>query len=259
LNDHSLVAITRKVSPAIQRCELTFQEREPIDFELAQIQHQEYEQALRDLGCLVTSLPAESDLPDSVFVEDVAIVLDELAVITRPGAVTRRPETATIAQILSHFRPLERINPPGTLDGGDVLHFNRILYVGISSRSNLAGITQLEMLVSRFGYRVKGLPIVGFLHLKSVVTQVGPETLLVYPGIIDRRVFGRKANFIEADRREPLAANALWIGEALIYPTSFPLTHEKLETNGYKIQEVNVSEIQKAEGAVTCCSLILGN
>src|SRR5512136_368692 len=135
-----LIAITRQISPRFYECELTHLDRQPIDLDLARTQHRQYEAALRKLGCEVVSLPPEPDLPDSVFVEDVALVFDEVAVITRPGADSRKPETESIAQALAPYRTLFAIDAPGTIDGGDVLRVGKIVYVGLSSRSNPSGV-----------------------------------------------------------------------------------------------------------------------
>jgi dimethylargininase len=250
-----LIAITRQVSPAIQQCELTHLQRQPIDAVLAQRQHRAYEAALAELGCDVRSLPAEPDLPDSVFVEDIAIVLDEVAVITRPGAESRRPETASVAAALAAHRPLRHIEAPGTLDGGDVLRVGRALYVGLSSRSNAAAVEQLQTILAPFGYAVTGIQVAGCLHLKSAVTQIAEDALLVNPEWVDASLFGR-LRAVEIDPAEPYAANAVWIGDAVVYPTSFPSTRRQIEARGIRVAGVDVSELQKAEGAVTCCSLI---
>ncbi|HZY41701.1 MAG TPA: arginine deiminase-related protein, partial [Anaerolineae bacterium] len=146
-----LLAITRDISPNFNQCELTHLDRTPIDVALAQAQHHQYQAALRALGCEVIALPAELDLPDSVFVEDVAIVLDEVAIITRPGADSRRPEAQLIAAALRPYRELRFIAAPGTVDGGDVLRVGRSLYVGISSRSNQSAIEQLQAFLKPFG------------------------------------------------------------------------------------------------------------
>jgi len=250
------IAITRKLSPAITRCELTHMRREPIDVALAVRQHEAYERCLARLGCRVVSLPPEPDLPDSVFVEDAAIVVDELVVVARPGAGSRRAETASIARALERFRPLAAILAPGTLDGGDVLRVGRRVFAGLSARSNPEGIEQLRVLLSPHGYTVEALPISGCLHLKSAVTQVGPETVLLNPQWVDKGAFERY-QLIEVDPAEPHAANALLVGGGVIYPTAFPLTAARLERAGVRLEPVNVSELTKAEGAVTCCSLIL--
>jgi len=250
-----LVAITRGVSPGIENCELTHLTRQPIDFSLVQAQHRRYEECLAALGCQAHCLPAEPDLPDSVFVEDTAIVLDEVAVITRPGAASRLPETLSIAQALQPYRKLRYIESPGTLDGGDVLRLDRKLFVGLSSRSNESGLAQLRQLAAPFGYTVEGVSVQGCLHLKSAVTQVAGDALLVNRAWVDPAVFGRM-RFIDVAPSEPLAGNALLINETAVYPSTYPLTQNRLQDDGIAVRTVDVSELIKAEGAVTCCSLI---
>jgi dimethylargininase len=250
-----LIAITREISPAFNRCELTHLDRQPIDLDLARAQHQQYEAALHELGCDVHSLPAEPDLPDSVFVEDVAIVVDEVAIITRPGAVSRRPEAESIARALSRYRQLCYIEAPGTVDGGDVLRVGKALYVGLSSRSNQAAIDQLRDYLAPYSCTVKGVAVTGCLHLKSAVTQLDDATLLINPAWVDRTEFAGM-EFIEVDETEPHAANALMIGSTIIYPSSLPKTQKRLEEHGLRLKILDATEVAKAEGAVTCCSLI---
>ena len=248
-------AITRAVSPSLARCELSHVERTPISVELARAQHDDYLRALESLGCHLIELPEEGELPDSVFVEDVAIVLDEVAVLTRPGALSRRPEVASVAEMLRHHRSLEAIESPATLDGGDVLRIGRTVYVGQSARSNPEGIAQLRKLLGAHGYAVEGVPMRDCLHLKSAVTALSDDWVLLQPAWVDREHF---ANFriIEVDPAEPHAANVLRIGDALIMPAGFPRTQQRLLDAGFKVTAVDVSELQKAEGAVTCCSLV---
>ncbi|HEY3352395.1 MAG TPA: dimethylargininase [Polyangia bacterium] len=247
--------MTRAVSPAIARCELTHLARTAIDVHQAGAQHRQYEEALRGLGCRVVSLPAEPDLPDSVFIEDAAVALDELAVITRPGAASRRGETAAVAAALAPLRPLAFIEEPGTLDGGDVLRLGQRLFVGHSGRSNESGVAQLRALVAPYGYTVTAVPVSGCLHLKSAVTQVGEDAVLVHPGWLDPAVLGPVA-VVAVAPDEPHAANGLLVGGRLLYPASFPRTRARLESRGVTVVPVDVSELQKAEGAVTCCSLV---
>jgi dimethylargininase len=249
-------AITRKVSPAITRCELTHLKRQAIDVAVAARQHEAYERCLASMGCRVVSLPVEPGLPDSVFIEDTAVVLDELAVVTRPGAASRRAETPGVSRVLAEYRPLAAIRPPGTLDGGDVLCVGRRVFVGLSARSSGDGIEQLRVLLSPHGYGVAAVAVTGCLHLKSAVTQVAPGLVLLNPEWVDPAAFGRSGR-IEVDRSEPYAANALLIGDAVLYPTAFPRTAARLEGAGIRLAPVDVSELAKAEGAVTCCSLIL--
>ena len=250
------IAITREVSAGIAACELTHLERQAIDLDRARAQHRAYEQALARAGCRVESLPALDDLPDSVFVEDVAVVLDEIAVLTRPGAESRRPETAQMAPVLANYRRVTFIQAPGTLDGGDVLRLGRRIYVGRSGRSDDGGIEQLRAVVWPYGYTVTGVPVSGCLHLKSAVTEVAPGVVLVNPAWVEAAAFG-DVRVMEVDANEPYAANGLLVGSRLIYPTSFPRTQRRLEAAGIDVDAVDVSELQKAEGAVTCCSLVL--
>jgi dimethylargininase len=249
------IALTREVSPAFARCELTHLAREPIDARLAAEQHRAYEARLEQLGCSVRRLPASAELPDSVFVEDVALVLDEVAVLTRPGAAARRPEVDAVAQALQPFRECRRIEAPATLDGGDVLHVGRTLYVGRSSRSNPFGVSALRDLLAPLGYGVVAVPVRDCLHLKSAVTRIGPRTLLLQPERVDPAAF-RDVEIVETDPREPDAANALWIDDAVIYPAGFPRTRQRIEDRGVRVLPVEVSEIAKAEGGVTCCSVL---
>ena len=250
-----LIAITRGVSAGIAACELTHLERQAIDLDRARAQHRAYEEALARAGCRVESLPALDDLPDSVFVEDVAIVLDEIAIVTRPGAESRRPETGHIAPVLADYRRVTFIEEPGTLDGGDVLRLGRRIFVGRSGRSDESGIEQLRIVAWPYGYTVTAVPVGGCLHLKSAATEVAPGTVLVNPAWVDAVAFGG-VRVIEIDAAEPYAANGLLVGSRLIYPASFPRTRARLEADGIVIEPVDVSELQKAEGAVTCCSLV---
>lgn len=248
-------AITRQVSPAINRCELTHIARQPIDYERACIQHKQYEDALRSLGLDVISLEAEADLPDSVFVEDVALMLDECAIMLNPGAPSRRSEVASVEKVLVPYRDIFRIQPPGTVDGGDILRVGRTIYVGLSGRSTENAIGQIKGMLEPLGYQVRAVNVAGCLHLKSAVTQVSERILLVNPEWVSKNDFPGM-DFIEVDPSEPYAANAVLVDDTIIYPSSFPKTGEKLERAGTKMMIVDADELAKAEGAVTCCSLI---
>jgi dimethylargininase len=244
------------VSPAISRCELTHLPRRPIDLERAIEQHREYETALEELGCRLLRLPAESDLPDSVFVEDTAVVLDEAAVIARPGAASRRAETESVAAALSPLRPLTRIRAPATMDGGDILRVGRQIFVGLSSRTNEQAREQLRELLAPHGYEVRCVDVHRCLHLKSAVTPVAEQTLLLNPDLADPAAFA-PLRCIEVDPAEPAAANALLVGKRVIFPSALPKTVLRLEGEGVAVRTVDISELAKAEGGVTCCSLIL--
>ena len=249
------IAITRPVSPSIVDCELTYRERQPIDVDLAIEQHRNYERCLVELGCKLDRLPAEPDLPDAVFVEDTAVVLEEAAILMRPGAESRRPEVQSVAEKLQIYRRLLRIESPGTMDGGDVLCVGRQIFVGLSKRTNEAAIAQLKNLVQDFGYRVQAVAIRDCLHLKSAVTQVGRDALLIDPTRVDASVF-EGYNRIETDPAEHHAANALLVGEIVIYPSIHIRTQERLEGHGITVRSVDISELAKAEAGVTCSSLV---
>lgn len=249
------IALTREISPALQECELTHLAREPIDVERARAQHAVYERALAELGCAVRRLPAGADMADSVFIEDTAIVLDEVAVITRPGAESRRAETPAVADALAAHRPLVRMEAPATLDGGDVMVVDRMVFVGRSARTNEAGIEQLRSALAEHGYTLQAVPVHGCLHLKSAVTSVGDGRLLINRAWVPAEAFAGW-ELIDVDPAEPYAANALRIGGRIIYPPDFPRTRARLEAHGVEIVAVAADELAKAEGAVTCCSLV---
>lgn len=249
------VAITRRVGRGIGRCELTHLERQQIDVDLADAQHRQYEQCLARLGCDVHSLPAEHDLPDSVFVEDAAVVLGDLAVITRPGAESRRPETPSVADALRSYLPLAYIEAPATVDGGDVLVLGRRVYVGISGRTNHAAVRQMRAIAEPAGYTVVAVPVAGCLHLKTSVGRVAPDILLVNRRWVDVGAFS-DVKLMDVDASEPRAAGALLIGERVVYPARFERTLERLGRAGITVEPVDLSELAKAEAGVTCCSLV---
>ncbi|HSC46670.1 MAG TPA: arginine deiminase family protein [Gammaproteobacteria bacterium] len=259
------IAFIRDVSPALDRCELSHLPRSPIDVDKARRQHRRYAETLAELGCRVESLPSMPEQADAVFVEDTAVVVDELAVITRPGAESRRSEVDSSAAALARYKSLAYIEPPGTLDGGDVLQVGRTLFVGLSARSNQAGIEQLRAHLRPHRYRVEAVALKGCLHLKTAATQVGqlktaatevaPGVLLINPDWVDKSAFPGM-EIIEVDPSEPFAANAVLVGDAVVYPASHPRTRERLEKRGLDVRVVDMSETEKAEGGVTCCSLL---
>jgi dimethylargininase len=250
------IALTRSVPPSIVNCELTHLNREPIDFARAAEQHSLYERALVALGCTIQRLPSLPDLPDSVFVEDTVLVLPEIAIIARPGAASRRPEVTSVADALRPHRPLTFIEPPGTLDGGDVLAIGYTIYVGESTRTNAEGIRQLADLVSVYGYAMRPVKVSACLHLKSAVTRVAEDVILLNSAWVDSSSF-KGMHQIEVHPGEPFAANALWIGEHVIYSGTYDETRRRLEENGINVHLVETDELQKAEGGVTCCSILI--
>jgi len=248
-----LTAITRSVSATLNDCQLTCKPRETIDVPLARRQHAAYEEALRSLGVTVVTLPARDEFPDAVFVEDAALVLDELAVATTPGTPSRAAEGKVIAETLAKYRPLHRLTPPGTLDGGDIVRIDRALYVGRSTRSNDAGIAQLRAIVAPFGYTVTAVPVTGALHLKTACTYAGRGTLLANPEWADLSEFAGVTVLAAA---EPWGASVLDVNGTLVIPSSYPKTKALLESKGFTALAVDLSELQKAEGGPTCLSLL---
>lgn len=253
-----LTAITRAVSPVIVRCELSFIDRKPIDLARAQQQHRAYEVLLAKLGARVVSLPPEPDLPDSMFVEDPAVILDEIAVILPLGTESRRPEAPSLAGELAKYRKLAYVQLPGTLEGGDVLHIGRKLFVGLTKRSNVEGIRQLAEIVKPHGYEVISVPVTGCLHLKSAVTWIADNTLLANRAWFDTAPFAG-FDWIDVDPSEPHAANALALGGTVIFPASFPRTRRRIGSLDYRVTPLDISELQKAESGLTCSSLLFEN
>jgi dimethylargininase len=247
-----LTAITRAVSPTIAACELTFREREAIDLALAREQHRAYETCLAELGVEVISLGAEPDFPDAVFVEDAAIVLDEIAVMTRPGAASRRGEAESLARVLERYRSLRWLRDPATLDGGDVMLAGKTLFVGVTARSNAAGFGQLAAAVELFGYRVRPVVVRGCLHLKSACSYIGDAVLVHRPWVDAAALAGMRL----VDVPEECGANLLAVGETVLVPAAAPRTAELLRGMGRQVKLLDNSELMKAEGALTCCSLI---
>ena len=250
-----LVAFTRAVPSSIERCELTHLERAPIDVVRAGAQHDAYEALLERLGCEVRRLEPAPALPDSVFVEDTAVVLDEAAIITRPGAVSRRAETEAMAAALKPLRELRHIEPPTTMDGGDVLRIGRRLFVGVTARTTIDAARQLERIARPLGYAVQAVDVSGCLHLKTAVSAASDEVLVINPDWVDRQAF-EGATCIPVDPDEPFAANVLRVGDALISAAASPRTAERLRAYGFTVHPVDVSELAKAEAGVTCCSVL---
>lgn len=248
-------AIVRNPSAALRRCELTYLARAPIDLARAEAQHAAYVAALRTQSIDVVILPPEPDLADAVFVEDTAVVVEECAVVTRPGAESRRAEVDSVAAALEPFRPLVRMRSPGTLDGGDVLRVGRSLFVGRTARTNDEGIRQLREALVPHGYEVQAVTPDGCLHLKSAVTYVGRETVLVNPHWIDVGLFSRW-QCVAVAAEEPSGANALLVGDVVHVAASAPMTRRKLDALGFTTALLDTSEFEKAEAALTCLSLI---
>jgi dimethylargininase len=252
------IAITREVSTSINNCQLSFHAREPIDVARAIAQHRAYQDCLAELGLRVVSLPAEPELPDAVFVEDPAVVVDEVAIISVMGAPSRRSEADSLAHALSRYRPITFLREPATLDGGDVLRIGRRVIVGLSQRTNREAFSQLRDLLQAFDYEVQTVEVRGCLHLKSACSYIGNDTILINRSRLDAERF-RGFQLLDVPDEEPAAANTLLIKDVVIIAASFPKTCALLEQRGFHVRTIDLSELQKAEAGVTCGSLIFNH
>jgi dimethylargininase len=250
-----LTAITRSVSPSLNNCELGFLPRQVIDVAKAVEQHRAYEASLRDLGVNVISLPAETDLPDSMFVEDPAVVVNEVAIMTRMGAESRRGESESLAAALSRYRPLRWMSEPATLEGGDVLRIGSEIFVGRSKRTNALGIAQLAHELEPLGYSVQAVEVRECLHLKSACCALDENTLLANRNWIDTTPL-KKFHIIDVPAAEPHSANVLAVGGVVLIASAFPQTAKLLESQGYQLRVMGISELTKAEAGLTCSSIL---
>ena len=252
----TLVALTRPVSPTITECQLTHLQREPIDVALAEQQHAAYETLLEELGAKVVRVEAAPDLPDAVFVEDCAVVVDEVAVVTLPGTRSRLGELDGVAQCLAQYRDCVMMEEPAMLDGGDVVIAGEDIYVGRSSRTNDAGIEQLRAAVGEFGYTVTPIEFGGALHLKSVCTAIDAGTLFLDPRRVDVTQF-REVEYLAVPPDEWPATNVITVNGTIVMASGNPQTKEMLTGAGREVRAVDISEFSKAEGAVSCKSILL--
>lgn len=237
-------------------CEVTHVSRRPIDIHSAVKQHESYCQALRDMGVEVEELPPLDAYPDSVFIEDNAIVLDELAVVTTMGTASRQGEVTSLRPVLSGLRRLVAISPPATIEGGDVLRVGTRLFVGVSSRTNHLGVEALREIVEPLGYDVTMVSIQHCLHLKTACTALDNKTLLVNPLWLDVELF-KQFRLLPVPSTEPFGANVLHVPQGILANAAYPITLDLIRMEGYPVTEVHLSEFSKAEAGVTCLSLIV--
>jgi dimethylargininase len=248
-----LLAVTHLPSPNLQGGERTYVGHEPIDAALALRQHEQYCDALRECGASVLTLDENRDMPDCVFVEDTAIVLDEVAIMMSMGAESRRGEPPAIERALEDFRPIEHVRLPATIDGGDVVRSGRTIYVGASPRTNTAGIQSLRDIVRPFGYTVTAVPVHGCLHLKSGCSALPDGRFLVNADWID--VAPLDGALVHVPKNETWSGDVLAIDDTIIVSDAFPETIALLRQY-FSVVPVCVSEFAKAEGGVTCLSLV---
>lgn len=248
-------AIMHQPSLYLEKCQRTYVEHAAIDFGRACRQHEDYCCALAAAGATVQTLNVNCDLPDSVFVEDTAIVLDEIAILASMGAESRRAEPVGMERELRKYRDVQRIEAPARIEGGDVLRVGRTLFVGLSSRTNAAGVNALDALVRRFGYRVTAVPVRGCLHLKTACTALPDRTLLVNPAWLDVQALHGYARLCVPDE-EPWAANVALVGDVVCTAADHVRTADLIRKRGFYVTTVDISEFAKAEGGVTCLSIL---
>jgi dimethylargininase len=250
-----LIALVREVSPRMGACELTHVTRSAINLEAAKLEHDRYTRTLAQLGATVRYLPALADFPDSVFVEDTAVVLPEIAIATRPGVDSRQGEVPSCAAVLEQMRPVIRLSAPACLEGGDVLRVGRTIYAGLSSRSNPAGVSALRQALQPFGYVIQPLEVENCLHLKSACTFVPPHFIIANPAWVDVEAF-REWTLIPVDDEEPFGANTLAIGALALVSASYPRTELRLRKAGIATRSLDISQLHKAEAGLSCLSII---
>ena len=247
-------ALSRKPGPNFAQGITTAVTQEPPNYEILVAQHAEYMAALKSIGLEVILLEALPDHPDAYFVEDTAVVAANVAVITNPGADTRKGEEETIAPVLAKYRKIEKIRPPGTVDGGDVLQVGNRFFIGVSERTNHEGAHQLGYILKDYGYTYATVAVGKGLHFKSSVNYVGKNTLLVTGDFAGNDQFKRYDTII-VDREESYAANTLFINDHLLVPRGYPGTRKKLEVLGFNLVELDTSEVRKMDGGLTCMSI----
>lgn len=249
-----LLALTHRPSPALQDCELTFLDSQPIDINNATLQHMAYCDMLRECGAQVATLDDNLSLPDSVFVEDPIIVFDEIAVLTSMGVASRRKESAVLEQFFGRYRVVERISLPARIEGGDVLKIGKRIFVGESARTNSEGIRALADIIEPLGYALTPVQVTGCLHLKTGCTALDEKTILINPEWVDVSPF-KEFSVIETLPAEPFGANVLPVGDTLCMNGAFQRTINLVKGLGYKVLSVDISEFVKAEAGLTCMSV----
>lgn len=217
-------------------------------------QHMSYTAVLRTLGLEIIKLPSLADYPDAYYVEDVAVITEEVVVITRPGAKQRLGETEHIRETLAELRPLVEIVEPGTLDGGDVMRIDQTFYVGLSERTNKEGADQLARILGEFGYVTHAVPLAEGLHLKSHVNYIGRNTLLLSEAWVNHPLFAEYEKIV-VPPEEAYAANTLLVNGRLLTPMGFRATQALLREAGFLILEIDATEMEKMDGGLSCMSL----
>jgi len=250
-----LVALTHIVSPLIEDCELTYVERARVDYERAVEQHAVYCKTLEQCGAKVVRLTTNAAFPDSCFIEDTAIVTDDLAIVTSMGALSRRDEASGVEKEIVKYRNVERVRLPATIEGGDCLQAGNNVYIGVSCRTNEEGVAELKRLLEPRGYRVTPVEVKKCLHLKTACTFLNDETLLANPCWVDLSPF-KNLNVLYVPESEPWAANAIRVNGSVCIDAGATETVELVSRVHDRVEQIDVSEFRKAEGSLTCLSII---
>jgi len=225
------------------------------DYKNALLQHSEYIAALESCGLDVMVLPPDEDFPDSTFIEDVALIAGKTAIITRPGAPSRRGETTTIKPVLTKiFDHIEEVNSPGTVEGGDIMKVGSHFYIGLSDRTNPEGARQIIAFLEKFGFSGSIVELKDMLHLKTGLAYLENNNLIAYGEMLTKDDF-QEFNLLSIDPTESYAANCIWVNGTVMIPKGFPKTYDTIQRAGYTIIDVNVSEFQKLDGGLSCLSL----
>jgi dimethylargininase len=248
-------ALVRRPGPRLADGLLTHLDRVPVDLALAMRQWDGYVAALKEFGWETVEVPPADDCPDAVFVEDTVVMYGDLAVLTRPGAEARRPETAATAETLTGLGyRVERIEAPATIDGGDVLKHGRVVWVGLGGRTNAEGAAALAAHLEPLGARVHAVPVTKALHLKSEVTALPDGTVVGYPDLVDDP--GTWGDFLAVP--EPGGAHVVVLDEeTVLMSADAPRSRELFEARGLRVVAVEIGEFEKLEGCVTCLSVRL--
>lgn len=225
------------------------------DYELALEQHKNYICALKECGLKVTVLDPDENFPDSTFIEDACLMTPECAVITNPGAASRRNETLEVEKAVKKLDlPVERIQNPGTLDAGDIMMVKNHYYVGLSERTNLEGASQLNNILKKYNLTSSTIALESVLHLKTGISYLEENNLLAFGEFLTKPEL-KNFNILEVDENESYAANAVWINDKVLVPSGYLKTKEMIENAGYNTIEVDVSEYRKLDGGLSCLSL----
>jgi dimethylargininase len=251
-----MLALVHVPSPRINDAERTYTAQITIDYSRALGQHAEYCRMLERCGAKVRMLDVNRDLPDSVFIEDTAVVLDEVAVLASMGAISRRAEPAGIEPVLRDYRRVHRVELPATLEGGDVLPVGRTILVGLSSRTNAASLEAFEAIVRSYGYRVIAVEVRNCLHLKTACTALPDGKLLVNPDWVGMQAL-HGFEIVPVPEEEPLAADVLSIGSRVCLPAEHVRTADRIRQLGFDVETVDLSEFAKADGGITCLSILV--